>query len=137
MPKRLLLVDDMEAMLTTNARALGYALGSEWEIIGTSSPIDAITRINTGQPFEVVVSDFQMPGMFGDQVIMAARRRKGADTLCIILTGTLTEAQNACRKLPEEFRPHHLVQKGLADSTPDILAFIRTRFPAPDPPATT
>ncbi len=67
--RRVLIVDDDPAM----TRALARDLASDrYETIASQSPIEALQILKQTLP-EVIIADFQMPGMSGTQLLTHAR----------------------------------------------------------------
>jgi len=65
---RILVVDDETAIVTVAVETLRHA---GYEAVGSRSPAEALTQ--TDQPFDVVVTDFQMPGLNGLELFNALR----------------------------------------------------------------
>ena len=59
--RRLLIVDDEELIL----RSLSRALRREYEVVTTTSPIEALRLASSGEHWDIVLSDVTMPGMSG------------------------------------------------------------------------
>lgn len=122
---RLLVVDDEPKLLKVTVRMLRRQLAADWEFVDLTSSVEAIQRINFDEPFDVVVTDFNMPGMSGDQVVMAARRRD-LETVCVIYSGqdarTIWAAQRA---LPESLRADFVLLKGPAESIVQLVNITR------------
>ena len=69
--KKLLLVDDESAvreLLGAELREMG------WQVTISASGAEALKRLKTGQTFDVLVTDLNMPGMDGLHLIRAARK---------------------------------------------------------------
>ncbi|MFZ2958038.1 MAG: SpoIIE family protein phosphatase [Candidatus Ozemobacteraceae bacterium] len=79
---RILLVDDDENFLASNARVLGR----QWNVITASSGEAGLKALDQEGPFAVVVSDFNMPRMDGTR-FLAKVREKSPDTVRMMLTG--------------------------------------------------
>jgi signal transduction histidine kinase/CheY-like chemotaxis protein len=87
--KRVLIVDDNR----TNRRIL--KLQSEkwgmhaWE---TGSPLEAFEWVRRGDPYDVILLDYQMPDMDGIMLAREIRARRGAELLALILLSSIGEA---------------------------------------------
>jgi len=90
---RVLLVDDESAMLDALKRALLPLQGS-WAIESATSAIGALELIDR-QPFDVVVSDMQMPEMDGAGLLAIVREKCPAAARVIL--STRTEKSHALR----------------------------------------
>jgi len=80
---RVLLVDDEQSILSSLKRLLrreGY------EIHTADSGVEALRVINEREPFDLVMSDFRMPGMTGAELLRKVRDHS-PDTIRIILSG--------------------------------------------------
>ncbi|MCX7680942.1 MAG: response regulator [Anaerolineae bacterium] len=69
MHKRILIVDDEEAVLFTLERSL-RKLGSDYEIVTARSGQDALERVKQGE-YHLVITDLKMPGMDGVELTRA------------------------------------------------------------------
>lgn len=78
-PARILLVDDNQNGLTAR-KALLQELGAT--VVTSSSPAEAL-ELFAERPFDLVVTDYKMPRMNGDEFI--ARLRKLAPAVSVIL----------------------------------------------------
>ncbi|MCI0693919.1 sigma-54 dependent transcriptional regulator [candidate division KSB1 bacterium] len=92
-PKRLLLIDDDESLLKVTAhqlRQFGY------EVIAKGSGEDGLATFKE-TPFAVAVTDLQLPGVSGIEVLQEIRRHD-RDCVVIIITayGTIEDAVKAC-----------------------------------------
>lgn len=70
--RRLLLLDDEINVLTALQRALRQCLGSDLKIETFTDPEQALLR-SAEVPFDVVVSDYRMPGMNGADFLQAIK----------------------------------------------------------------
>lgn len=83
-PPRILCVDDEPAVLTILSRALG----NRYEIVTMDDPVAALSLLERGGDFSVVISDLRMPQMDGADFL--ARAKKLAPTSSrLALTGCL------------------------------------------------
>lgn len=92
-PQRLLLIDDDESLLKVTAhqlRQFGY------EVIAKASGEDGLVVFKESS-FAVVITDLQLPGMSGIEVLQEIRRHD-RDCVVIIITayGTIENAVKAC-----------------------------------------
>ncbi|GAA3924973.1 response regulator [Litoribacillus peritrichatus] len=80
---RIMIVDDEEQIL----RALGRILkrNGEWEFETYSRPDDALKRIQT-TPFDLILSDYRMPGMNGVEFLTEVKKFQ-PDSARLILSG--------------------------------------------------
>ena len=69
-PARILCVDDEPAVLTILARALGR----RFEIVTMDDPVAALSLIERGADFSVVISDMRMPQMDGAEFLSRVKR---------------------------------------------------------------
>jgi two-component system cell cycle sensor histidine kinase/response regulator CckA len=85
--RRILLVDD-DPLILESVAALIEALGQE--VAAVPSGMEALARIETGEAFDLVVLDLNMPGLNGAETLTALRRmRPGLPVL--LSTGFLDE----------------------------------------------
>ena len=83
-PKRILVCDDEPSVCTALKLLLG-ALGHEVEIAQCA---EEALRVFDAQPFDVVVTDFFMPGMDGGELARAIKTRNHTVPV-IMVTGSL------------------------------------------------
>lgn len=81
---RVLLVDDEPAILRALRRGL-TARRPQWQLSLQTAPLDALNSL-VGAQVDVIVSDFEMPGMSGVELFRRIKRQSPA-TLRIILSG--------------------------------------------------
>lgn len=88
----ILYVDDVQEELTAIARSLSSSFTVEMAASGEA----ALARLESGPPVAVLISDLNMPGMDGIQLLAAAKGRH-PDTMRLLLTGNagLAEAIQA------------------------------------------
>jgi len=79
---RILIVDDESSVL----EALRRQLHGQYELTITTDPKEALKKVVTQGPFEVVVSDLRMPGMDGVALLYSIRTL-APDTVRVLLTG--------------------------------------------------
>ena len=82
--RRLLIVDDEEMIL----RSLSRALRREYEVVTTTSPIEALRLASSGEHWDIVLSDVTMPGMSG--IVLASRLSSSCPALVgriVLMTG--------------------------------------------------
>ena len=80
---RVLLVDDdamVRLLLAAHLEDVGY------DIVQASDGLDALARLDGGEPVDLLVTDFAMPGMNGLALIQEARKRL-PDLPVLLLTG--------------------------------------------------
>lgn len=123
---RMLVVDDSPEILRATVRALRRHFPA-WEIVDLASSVEAIRRINTDEPFDMVITDLEMPGMFGDQVVMATRRHS-PKTLCVFYSADQKQAREANQKLPQGLQAAFAVAKG-GDGIRQLVSIIRACEP--------
>ena len=87
MPIRVLHVDDEPAHLEITRIYLKREAGSDFEIVNVLSPEEAVEKLEN-EYFDVVVSDYNMPGMNGMDFLEAARQSRNADIPFIFFSGT-------------------------------------------------
>ncbi len=98
---RILIVDDNEI----NRRILMEQMQSwQFEATQTSSGLEALTALHRGnvlgQPFDLMIVDYQMPGMDGLEVVTQARQQPGIQhTPVIMLTSVDNAGEKAIRSL--------------------------------------
>jgi PAS domain S-box-containing protein len=87
---RILVVDDEPMM----CRALARMLGSEHETVSTTDPRDAVRRIESGERFDLVLSDVAMSGMSGIDLYgrLAKTSPELAQRMLFMTGGALTPA---------------------------------------------
>ncbi len=90
--KRILLVDDN----ATNLR-IQVLQTKSWGMIArsTTSPREALEWIERGDPFDVGILDFQMPGMDGATLAREIRARAAGKLLPLVLSSSLGEGEDA------------------------------------------
>ena len=80
--ERILFVDD-EALILS---ALERELGDQYNIITVNNSTEALARIAAGEKFTIVISDQNMPGMDGTEMLSRIEEL-APDTIRILLTG--------------------------------------------------
>jgi len=84
MAKRILFVDDEPMVLTGLKRSL-RPMCAEWEMVFAAGGEEALAAIDR-QTFDIIVTDMQMPGMDGAQLLEEVQRRS-PQTLRMVLSG--------------------------------------------------
>ena len=115
----ILLVDDDRNLVTTLSYGLSKAMGGATSVAACCSATEALSMIAT-QAFDVVVSDFNMPGPSGLEFLSRIRQDHG-ETILVLITAYGTDAlEEGARQLgvgymTKPFEPSFLVQliKGL------------------------
>lgn len=82
-PRRILIVDDDATILLILSRTLtreGY------EVVKAQGPEEALTRLEQEGPFDLAITDNQMPGMTG-VVLLAEMRARHPEMIRVLLTG--------------------------------------------------
>lgn len=92
---RVLVVDDQEAVLQT----LRAVLDADFDVECEHSPKVALERLSAGG-FDVVVTDFAMPGMDGAELFRRVRQLRPA-VGCVIATGSPTKVPEDVRLAPD------------------------------------
>ncbi|MCA9562884.1 MAG: response regulator [Myxococcales bacterium] len=88
MPKRLLFVDDDAQFLASIERLLAIRGEADWEVICLNDPTAALAEIESGRGIDTVVTDVEMPGMSGLELLEAIRSREESIGIpVIVLTG--------------------------------------------------
>jgi len=100
----LLLVDDDRLALTALRRSLQSA---DYRILDTTDPADAV-RILTIEPVDVIVSDVEMPGMTGLELMEIARHVRPL-AVRMLVTGVAT--LEAATRAINEGEVHRFVHK--------------------------
>jgi len=86
MSEKILLVDDEEEFIN----ALGERMRNRgMSVSTTTSPADAIKRVESGESFDAIILDLQMPEMDGLEAL-AALKKKQPELQIILLTGHAT-----------------------------------------------
>jgi two-component system, chemotaxis family, chemotaxis protein CheY len=115
---RVLIVDDSKAMRMIVARELRSAGFAELLISEAASGMDAITVMKDFNP-ELVLSDWNMPGMTGLDLLKALRGDGCAVPFCFITT----EASSEMRSAADEAGAFNFITKPFtADDLRDALA---------------
>ncbi|HEX7901720.1 MAG TPA: ATP-binding protein [Planctomycetota bacterium] len=78
-----LCVDDDPSTLSALRRVLRP---EPYEVVTTATPEEALKRIETGQPVQLVISDHRMPGMSGADLLERVRKAS-PQTIRVMLTG--------------------------------------------------
>lgn len=88
--RRALVVDDD----ASNRRVAGETLRlGGFEVVEASSPEEALSLLRSGESFDVLVTDYRLPGFDGRSVIETARAISG-ELPCVLVSGTaVAEAQ--------------------------------------------
>src|SRR5882724_3867521 len=89
-PLRVLLVEDNEddaELLVRELGRIGFAV--TWERVDSEA---AMVRALDQQPWDLILSDFQMPG-FGGPAALSLHKRRGLDTPFLIISGTINEEE--------------------------------------------
>ena len=81
---KILFVDDEESIL----RGVKLNLGRTYDISTASSGRDALSLLEEAEPFQVIVSDFAMPGMNGADFLEKVREQD-KEVVTLLLTGLL------------------------------------------------
>jgi CheY-like chemotaxis protein len=92
---RVLVVDDQPGVLET----LRAVLEADFDVETESSPVRALEKAATGA-FDVVCTDFSMPGMDGGQLFLRVRQLRPA-VGCIIATATPDKVPQEVRLSPD------------------------------------
>jgi signal transduction histidine kinase/DNA-binding NarL/FixJ family response regulator len=117
---RILIVDDNEI----NRRILMEQMQAwQFEATETSSGLEALTALHRGnvldQPFDLMIIDYQMPGMDGLEVVTQARQQPGIQhTPMIMLTSVDNAGEKAIRNLDIQ---GHLVKPARASYLLDAI----------------
>jgi CheY-like chemotaxis protein len=85
--QRVLLVDDEVLMLSALRRTLRR---EPYEIEVASNGARALERLDLDPPFNLVISDYKMPGMTGLELLTRVRSSSG-ETRRILLSGWVSE----------------------------------------------
>ncbi len=95
--RRVLIVDDN----ATNRRLLKLQT-EKWGMFSreTDSPAEALAWIGRGDPYDIALLDYQMPGMDGIALARALRRLPGARSLALILLSSVNRPP-----IPDEADP--------------------------------
>jgi CheY-like chemotaxis protein len=106
-----LVVDD-EVMIT---RAVQRTLSAEHEVVCIRQAAEALTRIDAGERFDVLLCDLMMPQMTGIELHAALFRvaRDQADRMIFLMGGTAgPRARSFLEKIPNKRleKPFDLVQ---------------------------
>ncbi|MDW8145429.1 MAG: response regulator [Roseiflexaceae bacterium] len=113
-PPRLLIVDDEQHMCDVCARTLQRA---GYEVMATSDPHAAIAAFDSGQRFDLLLTDIKMPTMSGLDLARIARE-KDPEIAIIIMTGyaSLENLHQSVRRGVADFlaKPFELEQLRLA-----------------------
>lgn len=99
MNAKVLLVDDEPSVLqclTTGLTRLGHS------VTAVSSGDAALQQLER-RPFDLVVTDFRMPGISGDAVVEGVRERQG-DVAVVLITGLVEELPDWLRAGPDAVR---------------------------------
>lgn len=71
--KRVLIVDDEEPIRRLAARVLG---GAGYETDVAADGAEALGMVEERGPFDLVITDFVMPGMWGDELVRQLRNKE-------------------------------------------------------------
>ena len=136
--KRILIVDD-EAKVAFFLQESFESLGRNYQVVRADSGESALAEIGQA-PFDVVITDFRMPGMSGLE-LMQRVREKASDTRVILITAYGSDDVEAETRRLQAYRyftkPFHVedliaaVQEALregAASAPGVLVLSGERF---------
>ena len=110
----ILLVDDDRNLVTTLSYGLRKAMGDATSVAACFSPTEALSMLTT-QAFDVIVSDFNMPGPSGLE-FLSRIRQDHRDMILVLITAYGTDAlEEGARQLgvgymTKPFEPSFLVQ---------------------------
>lgn len=117
---RLLLVDDNDRL----RRAVGRLLERHFEVAPAASKAEALALLDGGPAFDVMLTDLEMPGGSGDDLLAAVADR--GDPLhrhAVVWTGSELDAE---RRASFAERGIPLLSKGLASA--QIVQFLLGRL---------
>lgn len=89
MKKTILTVDDSESILTV----VSTTLEEEYDVVTASDGSDAITKLNSGSHFDLIITDLNMPKADGIEVIRMARSLGQFATTPILMLTTESQHQ--------------------------------------------
>ncbi len=89
MKKKIIFVDDEENVLSALKRSL-RSMTDRWEMDFVTNGVEALNLMDR-TPYDVIVSDMQMPGMSGEELLNAVKERYPATTR-IVLSGQCNQA---------------------------------------------
>jgi CheY-like chemotaxis protein len=95
---RILLVDDNATILAMLRKALAPAVGS---VASASDGADALLRI-VEEPFDLVVSDYQMPGTDGRQLLQKIKSRPATARLPVVLMASKADIDEKLRHAAQD-----------------------------------
>lgn len=97
-PKRILVIDDMP-MFTRVMRAHLEAIHPGTEVIESSSANEALGILRSGRAFDLVITDYNMPGMTGEDLIREMRSDAAFTGIPVIVMSTEPNPQRRERCL--------------------------------------
>jgi signal transduction histidine kinase len=105
---RIILVDDDEDVLHTLSAMLE---GAGYAVVSFSDPLQAVEEIRSRRPAELIVADFAMPELRGDELAAEARRLRGTIPI-VFVTGYADPAALRAEPwvLQKPFRAASLIQ---------------------------
>ena len=132
----ILLVDDDRNLVTSLSHGLRKAMGEAIAVAVCFSGSEALSMLAT-QAFDVVVSDFNMPGPSGLEFLNRIRQDHG-EMILVLITAYGTDAleegvgQLGMGYITKPFEPSSLVQliKGLIQNTESITHHSKLGTPA-------
>ena len=110
--KRILFVDDEENVLR-GLKLMLHGMRGYWDMQFAHSGEEAVALLDKDNPFEIVVSDMQMPGMDGEELLRRVME-ESPQTVRFVLSGnldteTLIKASSVAHQvLAKPCDPHHL-----------------------------
>lgn len=120
---RLLLIDDEANVVHALRRTLAHLCPS-WIILNATSVVEACRHLDdAGMPVDVVVTDIQMPGYTGDQLLDALVRGR-PNIIRVVLSGMLTPRALRATKLSDRWICKPCPAERLRD---EIIATFRRR----------
>ena len=72
---KLLIVEDHIAFLEGLEEYLNRSLGTEWDIQTANSGKNALQKFNQGNHFDVLLTDLNLPGLNGTELIIEIKKR--------------------------------------------------------------
>jgi len=127
MPLRALVVDDSRAMRSIISKILAR-LG--FEVAQAADGVEALATLSTGAPFDVVLSDWNMPEMNGLEFVKALRADPRFARVVVVMVTTETHIEQMMTAL-EAGANEYIMKPFTAEVIEDKLRMLQVLVPAP------
>jgi two-component system chemotaxis response regulator CheY len=127
MPLRALVVDDSRAMRSIISKILAR-LG--FEVVQAADGVEALATLSAGAPFDVVLSDWNMPEMNGLEFVKVLRADPKFARVVVVMVTTETHIEQMMTAL-EAGANEYIMKPFTAEMIEDKLRMLQVVVPAP------